>query len=440
MSEEVKKIRRRRKKTPEELKGGKAQTGSHTSAGVPSAARASQAYSGHAQDVQKLKREGLESVLKDQEEKQAGPESGIGTVPQTEMPVKSETVTRTVNGQQNRPEAQESERDLARRSALDSISTFSGAQPQPLKKEKKKVEPEPAQKQKQPQPEDKEALKKAEEEAEYEYDRVTETGEGPYAELRKEYEAKEQAEAAQKTGKGKPEQRPQQSPRQGGGYPANTDAFYYEEEERRKQVRIINIVILILEAIVLVIVLYFLFHYKRLLEERDFGAPGTEVYENYEDYEDYEESGDTEGGEGEEQPASARDSRESEDDGEQATININNDKFALRCTRLQITKDTDGNPAALLFFTFVNKTDISLSMSEVYPPLVVQDGIMCETFASIESPPEEFYNRDTRIQNGEGVDVCYSVKLQNTTSPITLTIHDNYETYEDVAETTIKLQ
>jgi hypothetical protein len=79
-------------------------------------------------------------------------------------------------------------------------------------------------------------------------------------------------------------------------------------------------------------------------------------------------------------------------------------------------------------------------MSEVFPPMVVQDDIICETFAQLDSPPDEFYSRDTQIANGEGIDCAYSVKLQNTEDPVTLTIHDNYETYEDVASTVINLQ
>ncbi|HAG69312.1 MAG TPA: hypothetical protein DCL38_04990, partial [Lachnospiraceae bacterium] len=123
-----------------------------------------------------------------------------------------------------------------------------------------------------------------------------------------------------------------------------------------------------------------------------------------------------------------------------ATIDFSNESFALKCTRLQLTKDSDGNPAALLYFTFVNKTETPLSMSEVFPPMVVQDEIMCETFAPLDSPPDEFYNRDTQIANGEGINCAYSVKLQNTDDPVTLTIHDNYETYEDVASTVINLK
>ncbi|MBQ7563079.1 MAG: DUF5067 domain-containing protein [Lachnospiraceae bacterium] len=429
MAEEVKKIRRRRKKTPEEIKGGKV---------AAPAARASQAYSGHAQDVRKLKSEGLESVLQEKEEEAARAEAqtpakrtetGYETTPGKPTPQVNTMPPLNAAPFINKtesigdPQEAETERDRARRSALDSISTFSGAEPLSKKKEKKKAEPEAKPVVTAPQPED-------------DYEKRSETGEGPYRELKREYEEQEQ-----KTGRpqyeSRPEPRSSYAENTGNRPGTNTEAYIYEEE-RRSRARIIHIAILIVELIVLGIILYYLFHYRRLLAEGNFSAPAeTESYSEAEDGGSDEPS--------EEAPSettSARDSREQEEGGggEQASININNDKFALKCTRLQITKDTDGNPAALLFFTFVNKTDISLSMSEVYPPLVVQDGIMCETFASIESPPEEFYNRDTRIQDGEGVDVCYSVKLQNTTSPVTLTIHDNYETYEDVAETTIKLQ
>ena len=200
--------------------------------------------------------------------------------------------------------------------------------------------------------------------------------------------------------------------------PAPQPYGYPDEAEHQKRVRIVNIVIIVFEVIVLGIVLYFLFHFKGLLEEQDFAPESA-----------YTEEAGEDGSEGGYESLNTP-----------ATIDFSNDKFALRCTRLQITRDVDGNPAALIFFTFVNKTETPLSMAEVFPPMVVQDEIMCETFASLESPPDEFYNRDTQIANGEGIDCAYSVKLQNTTDPVTLTIHDNYETYEDVASTVINLQ
>lgn len=129
-----------------------------------------------------------------------------------------------------------------------------------------------------------------------------------------------------------------------------------------------------------------------------------------------------------------------DDEEENNGVNVNNDKFELTVTKLQLTDDTEGNPAAFIFFTFVNKTSEPLCMSEVFPPSVMQNDMFCETFASILEPPEEFYNKDLKISDGASVNVCYTVKLQDKTSDVVLTIHDNYEKFKDIGSVTIPLQ
>ena len=393
---EVKKVRRRRKKTPEELKPGR------------SAAAVSELYKSQAEDAKRLKEEAADEDFMPRKPAPAMPQKAPA-MPQKApaMPPKppasdissgagysdvepsgntwetaSEKPPYPAEREKSGREAAEApDRDAERKSTLDSISTFSrpgqevsaGKRPAPPKKEK------PARDKEEP---------KQEKNIYLEYERQG-VGRIP------------------------------------GSMPEAPVYERAEEEEHKRRVTIINIAVIVLELIVLGIVLFNLFKYKKLLEAENFdSAPG---YSG--------EALDT---------AEGEDGQEGQDDYESvdspATIDFSNDKFALKCTRLQITKDTDSNPAALIYFTFVNKTETPLSMSEVFPPMVVQNDIICETFASLESPPDEFYNRDTQIANGEGIDCAYSVKLQNTEDPVTLTIHDNYETYEDVASTVINLQ
>ncbi|MBQ7588116.1 MAG: DUF5067 domain-containing protein [Lachnospiraceae bacterium] len=122
------------------------------------------------------------------------------------------------------------------------------------------------------------------------------------------------------------------------------------------------------------------------------------------------------------------------------SVDVDNDSFTLRCTNVTVVLDSDNNPAALIYFTFVNKTSKLLSMSEVFPPSVTQNGEACETSASLNEYPEEFYNKDTQISDGTSIDCCYAVSLKDAISPLQLTIHDNYETFSDIGTTEIPLQ
>ena len=409
---EVKKVRRRRKKTPEELKAGR------------SAASVSELYKSQVEDGKRLREEASDEDFMPIKPVPETPPKAAAMPPKAPAmdrpprPAPQDAYPRTTspapagrpkppvsdissgtghsdiepsgNTWETAPEkppypagreaAEAPDRDAERKSALDSISTFSQPAEEPVKSRKKSSS------QKEKPARDKEEHK-------------------PEKNIYLEYE---------RQGVGRiPESVPE------------VPVYKEDEEAHKKRVTVINIAVIVLELIVLGIVLFNLFKYKKLLEAESFdSAPG---YSG--------EAVDT---------AEETDGQDGQDDHEAvespATIDFSNDKFALKCTRLQITKDTDSNPAALIFFTFVNKTETPLSMSEVFPPMVVQDDIICETFAQLDSPPDEFYSRDTQIANGEGIDCAYSVKLQNTEDPVTLTIHDNYETYEDVASTVINLQ
>lgn len=121
------------------------------------------------------------------------------------------------------------------------------------------------------------------------------------------------------------------------------------------------------------------------------------------------------------------------------SVNVNNDNFTLTCTKVSITTDTNGGPAALIYFTFVNKTDSPLSMSQVFAPSITQNGTVLSDSVTLAQEPQELYNRDTPLSNGDSLECAYAFSLMDSTSVLTLTMHDNYETFSDIGSTEIPI-
>lgn len=120
-------------------------------------------------------------------------------------------------------------------------------------------------------------------------------------------------------------------------------------------------------------------------------------------------------------------------------VNVESQDFTLTCTRVQIVRDADEEIAALVFFTFVNKTETPLSMSGVYPIKASQNGSECPEDTNLVEPPQEVENKDMQVSGGQSVECCYAFKLSDEQSPLTLTVHDNYSTYTDIGSTEIPL-
>ena len=179
-------------------------------------------------------------------------------------------------------------------------------------------------------------------------------------------------------------------------------------EQRR---RVTSIVLITLEVFVLIGVIAVFFHFFQKLRNRDFDTAKPVA-------------GAEQGSEG----------------SQSGSVNVDNEKFALTCYKVQIVRDVDGKPAALIYFTFTNKTSEPLSMSDVFPPSVTQGGENCETFATLEDAPDELNNRELQISDGQSVECCYAVKLHDTMDTITLTIHDNHDTFTDIGSVDIPLR
>jgi hypothetical protein len=129
----------------------------------------------------------------------------------------------------------------------------------------------------------------------------------------------------------------------------------------------------------------------------------------------------------------------SQESGTSNGVNVENDQFTLTCTKVQLVMDADNNTAAVVYFTFVNKTDTPLAMSAVFPASVTQNGVDCPEDTNLADTPAEIGNKDMQVSAGQSVECAYAFKLSDQTSPLTLTIHDNYSTFQDIGSTEIPI-
>ncbi|MCR5687475.1 MAG: DUF5067 domain-containing protein [Lachnospiraceae bacterium] len=120
-------------------------------------------------------------------------------------------------------------------------------------------------------------------------------------------------------------------------------------------------------------------------------------------------------------------------------VNVESQDFSLTCTKVQLVMDADNETAALVYFTFVNKTDTPLAMSAVFPASVKQNGADCPEDTNLADVPAEIANKDMQVSGGQSVECCYAFKLSDQTSPLTLTVHDNYSTFTDIGSTEIPI-
>lgn len=121
------------------------------------------------------------------------------------------------------------------------------------------------------------------------------------------------------------------------------------------------------------------------------------------------------------------------------TINVDNDNFTLTCTKVSISTDTNGAPVALIYFTFVNKTDNPLSMAQVFAPSITQNGGNLDMSNSLVDTPAEIGNKDVQISSGDSLECAYAFTLSDSTSELTITMHDNYETFSDIGSVTVPI-
>ena len=136
---------------------------------------------------------------------------------------------------------------------------------------------------------------------------------------------------------------------------------------------------------------------------------------------------------------SSKDAATAQESATSNGVNVESDDFSLTCTKVQLVMDADNNTAAVVYFTFVNKTDTPLAMSAVFPASVKQNGADCPEDTNLADVPAEIGNKDMQVSGGQSVECAYAFKLSDQTSPLTLTIHDNYSTFTDIGSTEIPI-
>lgn len=136
---------------------------------------------------------------------------------------------------------------------------------------------------------------------------------------------------------------------------------------------------------------------------------------------------------------SNKSSASADEGGNSGNINVENDNFSLSCTKISITTDATGNPVAIVYFNFANKTETPLCMTQVYQPRFMQAGAELAGATSLAEEPMEIANKDMQVSNGQTVTCAYAMVLQDTTSEITITMHDNYETFSDIGTTVVPI-
>ena len=137
--------------------------------------------------------------------------------------------------------------------------------------------------------------------------------------------------------------------------------------------------------------------------------------------------------------SSSSKSEQSSEDGNSGSINVENENFTLTCTTIKISTDSVGTPVAVVYFNFANKTDSPLSMSQVYQPRFNQAGVELMTAGELPDNPVEIANKDMQVSSGQSISCAYAVTLQDTTSEITITMHDNYDTFSDIGSTVVPI-
>jgi len=193
--------------------------------------------------------------------------------------------------------------------------------------------------------------------------------------------------------------------------PEKTPVLNRHERREAQKRMVTSVVLIVLEVLILIGVIIVFFHFYFRLKDHNFDTA-----------------------------SSAKEQTQESNAASGGSVNVDNDKFALTCYKVQIVRDVDGKPAALIYFSFQNKTAEPLSMSDVFPPSVKQGDYDCETFATLEDAPDELYNRDLQISDGQSVECCYAVKLHDTMDTITLTIHDNHDTFTDIGSVDIPIR
>ena len=114
---------------------------------------------------------------------------------------------------------------------------------------------------------------------------------------------------------------------------------------------------------------------------------------------------------------------EPKDDG---IIDLTIEKGSLKYVKHELTEDYEGTPAICIYFDYTNLSDDAQMCMTSFSVKPFQNGIECE-LAILSNGPEEDGNSVKEVKKGVTLPVCYSFKLQDTTSDIELEVSDLFD-------------
>lgn len=107
------------------------------------------------------------------------------------------------------------------------------------------------------------------------------------------------------------------------------------------------------------------------------------------------------------------------DDG---VINFEGDGYNVTYIKHELSKDYEGNPCLLFYYTFTNNSEENASAAVSSHIKVFQNGVQCDTAILMDSP-DSTSNYMNDVQPGYSAEVCQAFKLSDT-SDVTVEVSD----------------
>lgn len=135
----------------------------------------------------------------------------------------------------------------------------------------------------------------------------------------------------------------------------------------------------------------------------------------------------------------AADKVEEKDNKPSEKISINNDRFTVKYLKTETIKD-QGKPAALVYFTYKNKTDTPQTIHDVLQLECSQNGVECE-LSALQKTNKYIENTGKNLKDGAELKVCITILLEDQKSDLEIRALDIEKDLENpVAIQTIKIK
>lgn len=126
-------------------------------------------------------------------------------------------------------------------------------------------------------------------------------------------------------------------------------------------------------------------------------------------------------------------------DDKDGDINVNNDYFELTCEKMSVTVDTSGNPAIVVTFKFVNRSDEPLSFMDAFDVKMSQKGSVCSSNVSFSEKPDNIDNKTKKINKGDSIECAFGFGLHDLFADVELTVFDKYLGFDEIGTTVVPI-